>query len=116
MHSPTPWVLRPINKAGAPAPSPRGHFLVLLLVLLGFVSSGASRCGASFLETFALHYPEEFVLRGSDFHPMKIEQGDISGRANLLERDFRLFRGCHFNYGEVSVDGQGLLCAVLGAR
>lgn len=78
--------------------------------------SGASRCGASFLETFALHYPEEFVLRGSDFHPMKIEQGDISGRANLLERDFRLLRGCHFNYGEVSVDGQGLLCAVLGAR
>ena len=88
---------------------------MLLRVLLGFFP-GASRCGASVLETFALHYPEEFVLRGSDFHPMKIEQGGISGRANLRERDFRFLRGCHFSYGEVSGDGQRLLCAVLGAR
>lgn len=47
-------------------------------------------------ESFALHYPEEHALRRSALHPMKIQKGGISGRENILERDFRRLRGGHF--------------------
>ena len=72
-------------------------------------------CGASFLETFALHFPEGFLIKGRDVHPLKIESGGFSLIANPLERDFRFLSSGRFGYGEVCGAGRKVWLVVLGA-